>query len=155
MEQEKIVKKLNKDVLKKVLIGLAIFVAVVLIFGAGVVVGTMKAHFSYRWAENYHKNFAGPRAGFFGDWRRMPPPPGDFMKSRGSFGEIIKINSSDFVLKGENDLEKVILVTEKTIIEQGRNLLKFSDLKVGNRVVVIGTPNEQGQIEAKLIRVFE
>ena len=27
-------------------------------------------------------------------------------------------------------------------------------LKVGDHVVIIGSPNEEGQIEAKLIRVF-
>jgi hypothetical protein len=32
--------------------------------------------------------------------------------------------------------------------------IKKDDLKVGDQVVIIGSPNEQGQIEAKLIRIF-
>ncbi len=155
MEQEKIIKKINKDVLKKIIIGLAIFVVVVLIFGAGLFVGGMKARFSYRWAENYHRNFGGPQAGFFGDWRKFPTPPGDFIESRGTFGEIIKINDADFVVKGRGDVEKVVLVTGKTIIEEGRKMVKINELKIGDNVVIIGSPNEQGQIEAKLIRVFD
>src|SRR3989338_4980905 len=67
----------NRDVLKWVIIGLAGFVILVLVFGAGVKVGTLKARYSYRWADNYHKNFAGPRGGFLGDWQRFPA--GDFI----------------------------------------------------------------------------
>lgn len=147
-------KKINRDVLKWVIVGLAGFVIVVLIFSAGMFVGGAKARFSYRWAESYHKNFAGPKSGFFGDWR-MLPPPGDFIESRGTFGEIIKINDSDFVAKGQSDVEKVILITEGTIIQKGRDTIKKEELKVGDRVVVIGSSNENGQIEAKLIRVFD
>lgn len=148
-------KKINRDALKWIIIGFAGFVVIILIFGAGVFVGGMKARFSYRWAENYHRNFGGPQAGFFGDWRKFPTPPGDFIESRGTFGEIIKINASDFVVKGQGDVEKVVLVAEKTIIEEGRKVVKINELKIGDNVVIIGSPNEQGQIEAKLIRLFD
>ena len=147
-------KKINQDVLKWIIIGLAGFVMIVLIFSVGMFVGGMKARFSYQWAESYHKNFAGPKSGFFGDWR-MLPPPSDFIESRGTFGEIIKINDSDFVIKGQSDVEKVILITEGTIIQKGRDTIKKEELKVGDQIVIIGSPNEEGQIEAKLIRVFD
>jgi len=146
-------KKINQDVLKWVIIGLAGFVVIVLIFSAGMFVGGTKARFSYRWAESYHKNFAGPRAGFFVDWRTLPPP-GDFIEGHGTFGEIIKINDSDLIVKGQGDVEKVILITKDTTIERGRDTLKKDELKVGDSIVIIGSPNEEGQIEAKLIRVF-
>jgi len=151
-EQNK--KALRPDILKWIIIGLAAFVIVMLIFGAGMFVGGMKAKFSYRWAESYHKNFAGPKEGFFGDWRNPPPFPGDFIEGHGTFGEIIKVNDSDFVIKGRNNIEKLILIKEDTVIEKGRATIKKDELEVGNSVVVIGSPNEQGQIEAKLIRVF-
>jgi hypothetical protein len=147
-------KKINHDVLKWIIIGLAGFVIIVLIFGAGMFIGGMKARFSYQWAESYHKNFAGPRGGFLGDWRQLPSPPGDFIESHGTFGEIIQINDSDFVIKGQGDLEKIIVINEDTILEKGRMAIKKDDLKVGDQVVIIGSPNEQGQIEAKLIRIF-
>jgi len=148
-------KKINRDTLKWIIIGLAGFVIIVLVFGAGMFIGGMKARFSYRWAENYHKNFAGPRSGFFGDWRKLPPFPGDFIESHGTFGEIIKINDSDFVIKGRNDMEKVVIITKDTLIKKGMTTIKKDELKVGDNVVVIGSPNEQGQIEAKLIRIFK
>jgi len=146
---------INKDILKWIIIGIAAFVAVVLLFSAGMFVGGIKARFSYNWAESYHKNFAGPKQGFFGDWRKQIPPPGDFIEGHGAFGEIIQINGSDFVIKGQNELEKIIVIKKDTIFEKGRTTIKKEDLEVGNQVVVIGSPNEQGQIEAKLIRVFD
>jgi hypothetical protein len=151
MEQEQ-KNQTKKDILKWILIGLGIFIFSALIFKTGMFVGAMKANFSYRWAESYHKNFAGPRAGFFGDWRI--PPFGDFIESHGTFGEIIKIDGNTLVVKGRENIEKIVLVGEKTIIKSGLKDIKISDLKVGDMMVIIGSPNEQGQIEAKLIRVF-
>jgi hypothetical protein len=151
MEQEQ-KNQTKKDILKWILIGLGVFIIAALIFKAGMFVGIMKANFSYRWAEQYHKNFAGPRAGFFGDWRI--PPFGDFIEGHGTFGEIIKIEGNNLVVKGRENIEKIVLVNEKTIIKSGFRDIKISDLKVGDMIVIIGSPNEKGQIEAKLIRVF-
>ena len=154
MENEQSVKK-QRDVLKWIIIGVAVLAIVVLIFGAGMLIGGMKARFSYRWAENYHQNFGGPREGFFGNLGRPPFPPGNFIESRGSFGNIIKINDSDFVIKGQGDVEKVILIANDTIIEKAASKVGKEELKVGGRIVVIGSPNDQGQISAKLIRIFD
>jgi len=153
MSEEKIKKIFqNRDALKWVIIGLGCFVILVLVFGAGVKVGALKARYSYRWADNYHKNFAGPRGGFVDDWRRFPA--GDFIGGHGAFGEIIEIKDNGFVIKGRENVEKVIVTDENTTITKGRETIK-DGLKIGDRVVIIGSPNEEGQIEAKLIRVFD
>lgn len=154
MNEEKTIKKLfqNRDALKWVIIGLAGFVVLVLVFGAGVKVGTIKARYSYRWAENYHRNFAGPRGGFFSDWKSFPR--GEFINAHGVFGSIIKIDGNTIITKGRDDVEKTILVSENTVIQKGRETIKLSDLKTDESVVIIGSPNEGGQIEAKLIRAF-
>lgn len=144
----------QKDFLKWVVYGLAGFAAVVLIFGAGMAVGGMKAKFSYRWAESYHKNFAGPRSGFLGDWRAAPPLPGDFIEGHGAFGEIIELKDNGFVIKGREDIEKVIITNEDTVIKNRMKTVE-DGLKAGDNVVIIGSPNNEGQIEAKLIRVFD
>ena len=143
----------QKDILKWIIIGLAGFAVVSLIFSAGMFVGGMKAKFSYRWAESYHENFAGPRGGFLGDWRSFPGR--DFIEGHGAFGEIIQINDSSLVVKGRGDIEKVIITTKDTTIQKGRETIKKEELKVGDQIVIIGSPNEEGQIEAKLIRVFD
>ena len=143
------------DILKWIIVGLLAIVVIVLVFGLGVFVGEKKAKFSYLWAENYHRMFAGPKAGFLGSLRMPPFPPFDeFIEGHGTFGEIIKIEGNNLVVKGRGNVEKVIVVTEKTVIKSGREDIKFSDLKIGDMIVIIGSPNEKGQIEAKLIRVF-
>jgi len=125
-----------------------------LVFSAGMFVGGRKARFSYLWAESYHKNFGGPKAGFFGNWQKFPM--GDFIEGHGAFGEIIKLDDSSFVIRGKKeDVEKVIITTDNTIIEKGRETVKKEDLKVGDWVVIIGSPNEEGQTEARLIRLFD
>jgi len=145
-------KKINHDTIKWIIIGLSGFVVIVLIFSAGMFVGGMKARFSYRWAEEYHKNFAGPQVGFFGDWQR-DLPGGDFIESHGVFGEIIELNDSGFVIKGRENIEMITIITEDTIIKRDGETIK-DGLKVGDMAVIIGSPNGQGQIEAKLIRIF-
>ena len=55
---------------KMVLLAIAALVVLLFVFKTGVFVGYRKAEYSYRWGENYHRNFAGPREGFFGDFRR-------------------------------------------------------------------------------------
>jgi hypothetical protein len=143
------------DILKWIIVGLLAIVVIVLVFGLGVFVGEKKAKFSYLWAENYHRMFAGPKAGFLGNLRMLPFPPFDeFIEGHGTFGEIIKIEGNNLVVKGRGNVEKVIVVTEKTVIKSGREDIKFSDLKIGDMIVIIGSPNDKGQIEAKLIRVF-
>jgi hypothetical protein len=143
------------DILKWIIVGLISIIVLVLVFGLGVLVGEKKAKFSYLWAENYHRMFAGPKAGFLGSLRMPPFPPFDeFIEGHGTFGEIIKIEGNNLVVKGRGNVEKVILMTEKTVIKSGREDIKFSDLKIGDMIVIIGSPNDKGQIEAKLIRVF-
>lgn len=154
-EHKKINFKIDPDLLKKVIKIAVVFFVAVLIFGAGVFVGQMKARFSYRWAENYHQNFGGPRSGFLGDWRSRPfPPREDFMGGHGIFGPIIKIDGSTLVINGKNGVETTVLVSDKTEIRSPQGALKIGDLKVDDQITVIGSPNSQGQIEAKLIRVF-
>lgn len=156
MPEEKQIKKINcESLLKSIAIVMVSLAIVVLIFGAGMLVGETKARFSYKWAESYHKNFAGPRGGFFGDWRKPPPLPahGDFIEGHGSFGEIIELNDNSFVMKGRGDIEKIIMTTPETIIKKGMETVKEGP-QVGDQAVVIGVPNELGQIEAKLIRIF-
>jgi hypothetical protein len=143
------------DILKWIIVGLLAIVAIVLVFGLGVFVGEKKAKFSYHWAENYHRMFAGPKAGFLGNLRMPPFPPFDeFIEGHGTFGEIIKIEGNNLVVKGRGNVEKAIVITEKTVIKSGREDIKFSDLKIGDMIVIIGSPNDKGQIEARLIRVF-
>jgi hypothetical protein len=128
-------------------------VVLLVVFQAGMTVGFRKAGFSYRWAENYHQNFAGPREGFFGNFMRDMMSK-DFINGHGVFGQIIKIDGSTLAIKGADNAEKTILLKDDTAIERFRETIKPADLKAGDQIVIIGEPNDSGQIEAKLIRVM-
>ena len=145
---------LHHDFSKKAVLTLIILVVLGFVFMAGVKFGEIKAGYYYGWLENYNRNFAGPREGFFRKGPMMMFGQ-DFFESHGNFGEIIQINNDSFVIKDlKNNAEKLIITNSNTLIKKGFGNLKFSDLKIGDNVVIIGSPNNQGQIEARLIRVF-
>ncbi len=138
---------------KTVLATIGIIIILLIVFKAGIFVGYKKAKFSYSWGENYHRNFAGPREGFFGNFRHGFGDK-DFINAHGTFGSIIKMDGSTLIIKGRDDIEKTVLVSNATAINLRHESIKLSDLKIDDEVVIIGSPNEQGQIEAKLIRIF-
>lgn len=124
-------------------------VAALFIFGAGMAVGFKKANFSYRWGENYHKNFGGPRGGFLNDFDGR-----DFIDAHGVSGQIIKIAGPSLAIKGRDNVEKIVLVNEATAIQRGKKAVASTDFALDDMVVVIGEPNDAGQIEAKFIRIM-
>lgn len=134
-----------------IVIVLGIGALVILLFGfkIGEIVGAKKADFSCRWSDNYQRNFGGPRGGFPGGFGDR-----DFIDANGTFGQIIKIDGSNLVIKGRNDIEKVILVKDTTTIKKLQETIKLGNLKIDDFVVVIGQANDSGQTEAKLIRVM-
>ena len=146
-------KYLQSKTFKIALVAIGAAMVLLFVFKIGVFVGYQKAQYSYRWGESYHRNFAGPRDGFFGDFKRGFGDK-DFINAHGTFGSIIKIDDSTIVIKGKNDVEKMVLISDKTTVNNRREAVRPSDLKIDDQIVVIGSPSEQGQIEAKLIRVF-
>ncbi len=132
---------------------LFIIAVLLLSFSAGVSVGYKKARFSYAWGENYHKNFGGPRGGFLINFEKDFMGR-DFIDSHGVFGSIIDIKDSELVVKGKDNVEKIIAVGENTDIRRFRDAIKINDLALDEYIVVIGEPNDQGKIDAKFIRVM-
>ncbi len=136
-----------------------------LVFASGVAVGLKKAHFSYRFGENYERNFMGSRLdmkegkkpGFFG---KTPPDfmreteGRDFRNAHGTAGTIISISDTNIIIKDRDGKENTVTVTDKTLIKSRRDDLRISDLKTGDEIVVMGSPAENGTVNASLIRVF-
>ncbi|MDD5738428.1 MAG: hypothetical protein PHY72_00660 [Candidatus Pacebacteria bacterium] len=139
----------QSSLFKGFLFGLLGFLILVFVFKVGEIVGIKKADFSCRWSNNYHQNFGGPRQGFmqgFGDR--------DFIEANGVVGQIIQLGTSTISIKGRGDIEKIVVITASTTINSLNQTIQISDLKVDDMLVVIGQGNNQGQIEAKLIRVM-
>ena len=129
------------------LLGLIILL---LVFKAGMAVGFKKANFSIQWGQHYSQNFAGPRDSFllrtFG--------PDEYIEANGAFGQILQVNKDSLIMIGASNVEKIILLKDDSIIRAQKRELELNELRVGDNIVVIGEPNENGQIEAKLIRIM-
>jgi len=150
---------LESKLFRGIILTISGLIILVFVFGLGVFVGMRRADFSFKWAEEYHQNFGGPQGGIFGNFVEMDR---QFANANGSYGQIIKIDSSTnseqtiLTVKDSygDSTEKTILVNAKTIITYQRKNIKLSDLKVDDNVTIIGDPNNNGQITAKLIRVM-
>ena len=119
------------------------FLAALFIFQAGIFVGFRRASFSFSAGDNYYRTFgAGPDG--------SP----DFPNSHGVSGKIIKISLPMILVASDDGVEKSILVGSSTPVRQFRQMLSPSDLKVDDTVIIIGSPNSNSQIEAKLIRII-
>jgi hypothetical protein len=112
-------------------------------------VGFHKAEFSFRHGDNYYNTFGPEKKG-----RGMSMRPRDgFANAHGTVGKIISIDLPTIVVAGEDGVEKVVLVGEKTAVQKFRETIKSTDLKIDDFVVVVGSPNTEGKIEAKFIRL--
>jgi hypothetical protein len=144
---ENIKKIFESKMLFKILCGIGIVVVALLIFYAGVTVGFHKATFGRAWGENYERNFGfGPDHPLLGK--------DNFPNANGAIGKIIKIELPTIIVTDKDNTEKVILLDTNTQIQKMKENIATTDLNVNDFVVVIGSPNEQGQIEAKFIRVM-
>ena len=156
---------------KTTLIALAGVILLLGAFSCGIFVGIRKANFSYKWGENYQRNFGGPRQMMFGRGERgsrdarNPDDQGgngfpgmmgpNFINAHGTSGVVLKIDGATLVIKGNDNIEKTVLTTDQTTIRSQRGDIGVSDIKADDNVMVIGNPNDAGQIEAKFVRVFE
>lgn len=138
--------KQQAHLIRGILIGLGVAFSVLLIFAFGVFVGEQKARFSYRWGESYHRFFGGPPLG--------PGRPRGFFSGHGTAGVLVKKEKARLIIRSPDNIERIILIDKDTFIVKGRERLNLEDIKEGDRLVVIGEPNNKGQVKARLIRVF-
>jgi hypothetical protein len=124
-------------------------------FSFGMYVGEKKEAFKYKWGENYGRFFGEPRQGFFpGKSGGIPIGPIGGMNAFGNGGIVLKINGNMLAIKGDDGYEKIIAVTSSTVIRELNGDIALNAIKPGDAIVIIGDPNNSGQIQAKFIRVF-
>ena len=140
----------------RILCGIGIVIVALLIFSAGIRVGFHKASFGRAWGEHYNENFGlGQRkgSGRMGDIRRIGMMD-YFPNAHGAVGKIIKIELPNVIVQDKDNTEKVITISTDTKIQKGRDAILTADLKIDDFIIVIGTLNDKGFIEAKLLRVL-
>ena len=130
-------------------------VVLLLVFLAGSYIGERKAEYEYHWGENYGRFFGEPRGGFFPNFpggENMPQPTG--MHAFGNGGVVLKVDGNNMAIKGNDNIEKVVAVDTSTVIRLEDQVITLSGIKPGDQVVVIGFPDNSGQILARFVRVF-
>ena len=131
----------------KILYWVGSIIILVLVFSLGISVGFRKASFGRAWGDNYERNFG-----------MMPNRPefgkDNFPNSHGAIGKIIKIELPTIIVQDKDNTEKIILIKDDTKIQKMMNDIKINELAVDDFIIVIGSPNDKGQIEAKLLRVM-
>ena len=68
------------------------------------------------------------------------------------FGKIVAIQNGGFDIKSDEGMKTTIITSQSTVIKKGRGPMQNA-LEIGNNVIVIGSPDEKGQIKAEVIRV--
>ncbi|MFA5991299.1 MAG: hypothetical protein WC794_03575 [Candidatus Doudnabacteria bacterium] len=136
--------------LKWVFIASGSVVVLLLVFQLGVLVGLKKAGFSRNWGENYSRNFGMPPKNPLGQLEGR-----EFFGGHGVAGEVIKIEPKNLVIKGQDEIEKVVNLLQNTIIRRGNKTVNLSEIKIDDGVVIIGSPNPDGTVTAKMIRIFD
>ena len=123
-------------------------------FAFGFSAGLHKARFSYRFGENYERNFMKAERQEMKE-RMMQRMDGKLFRSgHGVAGEIISLSDGSVIVSGPEGQENSIAISETTIIMEGGEKISRTDLATGERIVVLGKPSDDGSIQADLIRVF-
>ncbi len=146
----------HSKILRRSLMGLAILIAVILIFQGGVFVGYRKASFSYRWSNNYERNFGGMMGGLNKEGRRSNFGMMGYLPASGAVGTVISVNFPEITIAGNSagDAEKIAVISGETQVRKLHNTIKSSEIAAGDYVMVIGEPDTEGKIKAKLIRLM-
>lgn len=141
---------LQSPLFDKLIRALGALLIALIVFAAGVMVGYRKAEFSYHWETHYADMFGGSASPFAitGDTDDNVPT------SHGAFGQVVAVDLPTLTVKGPREAEKIIIIGPDTAIRRFRNSASTTDISVGQSVVVIGTPDDEGRIEATLIRIM-
>ncbi|MFA6446948.1 MAG: hypothetical protein WCW31_01680 [Patescibacteria group bacterium] len=148
------------------LVSLTIIAALFLSFRIGMFVGFRQATTSYEYGASYHRVFGGPQASFMVSMPMtnarfqipVPPPMDDFMgqdymSAHGIFGQVLENDGNVLIINSKNG-ERTVMVSRDTAIRRGNTQIMPDDIGPNSQAVIIGSTDEQGQIQAKLIRIF-
>ncbi|MDP3726738.1 MAG: hypothetical protein Q8Q96_00290 [bacterium] len=120
-------------------IGAGIAIVLLLVFFAGIYIGSRKAGIFPFW----ERRFSLPH-GYF---------PGRF--GHGVIGIIDSLGEKTFIVEDRSGALKTVLVGGETLLRRDGSSITFSDLRKDEQVIVIGEPQEQeGAIKAKVVRVI-
>ncbi len=134
---------------RRIFIALAVVACTLAVFSAGVHVGERKARHFIGWSEHYGEAFLPPPM-----HGMLPFPSQGLPPAHGVFGTILSVEGDTVVVQGNDGVEQRVRVASSTAIRLGRSSGAVGDLKPETQVAVFGEPGTDGEIAAKLIRLF-
>ncbi len=127
---------------------LVIVLLFLIAFATGTFVGYHRAIFGREWDDSYYGNVSRFDRVF------MPFMHGDDINSHGAIGNITSVKLPAIMVQGPNQAEQVVVVSSSTMVRMMRSPASVGDLKSGQWVVVIGSADQNGEIQATLIRII-
>jgi uncharacterized protein DUF5666 len=121
--------------LRYTLIALSGLAVVVLVFGAGYVAGRLSV-LPVVFARGQPRDL-GSRTG------------------HGAIGVIESIDGQRITIQSRDGKLETILVNDDTRFDKNLQKISFTDLKLKDQIVVLGSPNDDGEINARLIGLIE
>ncbi len=132
---------------RRIVIGLGSLVLVIIVFQAGEFVGYRKAEYANKFGDSFQRNFIGVRRSssnvLFTDM------PG----GHGAIGKVVSVSLPTFVVEGPDNIEKIVMIDDDTVFRSFRNEASTTDIAPDQYVVVLGNPDDDGKIDAKLVRL--
>ena len=136
---------------KNTAIGLGIVAGILVVFHAGSEYGYHKAEFILQSADN---NYPSIRQGMTKRGGVMGFVSDDTASSHGVIGKIVSVALPTIIVEGKDNTEKTVRIDDDTLIRKGRDEIDQSVLVAGDMIMVVGTPNSNAEIGAKLIRIL-
>lgn len=104
------------------------------------------------WRNNYEHNFFGSPS-FHDDSHGMGPS--SRFRAHSLLGKILAIEDNKLTVQDMHDqTEQSVVISDATVIRTDGSAAERNDLKIEQQIAVFGRPNNEGQIEARLIRIF-
>ncbi len=142
-------KFIRSGTIPKIVFTLVGVLILLLTLQVGYFLGYRKATFSNNWNKNYISKINGGRS--------MMAPfmyDNDEINPHGAVGEIISVNLPAILIKRSKGAEEIINIGPKTTIRYYNQIASTSDLVLHKQIIAIGEANEDGQIDATLIRIL-
>jgi glycopeptide antibiotics resistance protein len=82
------------------------------------------------------------------------PQSGDLCGGTGGIGQIVSVENNSFTIKRQDDgNNQIISLTGQATIRTSAGVVSLSDLKIGDRVTLVGGPNPNGSFTANTVVV--
>lgn len=80
-----------------------------------------------------------------------------WLARHGAFGSVagVDVAGRTIDIHNEEGDRFLVLVNDETLVERYRQRVALSHVKVGERIVVIGRPDGQGRIVARVVRILD